>query len=89
MLNNCLCKHFFLFHKQCKCLLNVNLIFSCFKQSPLNFTVVLVPTKFNKELRILLDVVGGLILSSDKPLDFHDKMLLSLALTVLKYLLAA
>ena len=33
------------------------------------------------------DVEGGLILSSDNPLDFHNKILLSLALTVLKYLL--
>ena len=64
----------------------LNIIFS-FKQSPLNFTHALGPTKSNEGLSILLDVVGGLILSSDNPLDFHDKILVSLALTVLKYLL--
>ena len=64
-----------------------NEIFSCFKQSPLNFTLALVPTKSNEGLSILLDVTGGLIFSSDNPFDFHDKILLSLALTVLKYLL--
>ena len=48
------------------------MIFSCFKQSPLNFTLALVPTKFNEGLRILFGVVGRLILSSDNPLDFHD-----------------
>ena len=64
----------------------LNIIFSCFKQSPLNFTLALVPTKSNEGLRILLDVVGGLILSSDNPLDFHDKIILGLSLAVLKYL---
>ena len=58
--------------------LNVN--FSCFKQTPLNFTLALIPTKSKGGLRILFDVIGGLILSSDSPLDFHDKILLSLAL---------
>ena len=29
---------------------------------------------------MLLEAEGGLILSSDNPLDFHDKILLSLAL---------
>ena len=63
-----------------------NVIFSSFKQSPLNLTLALVPTKSNEELRILFDAVGGLILSSDDPLDFYDKILLSLALTLLKYI---
>ena len=62
-----------------------NVIFSCFKQSLLNFTLALVPTKFNEGLRILFGVVGGLILSSDNPLDFHDTILPSLAIAVLKY----
>ena len=60
--------------------------FFCFKQSPLNFTLVLVPTKFNDGLRILFDVVGGSILLSDNPLDYHDKIFLLPASTVLKYL---
>ena len=64
----------------------LNVIFSCFKQSLLNFTLALVTTKSNEGLRILLFVVGGLILSSDNPLDFHDKILLLLAVAVLKYL---
>ena len=63
-----------------------NVIFSSFKQSPLNLTVALVPTKSNEGLRILFDVVGGLIFSLDNPLDFHETMLLSLTLTVLKHL---
>ena len=62
---------------------------SCFKQSPLNFTLALLSTKSNEGLRILLSVVGGLTLSLDNPLDFHDKILLSLAVVVLKYLLTA
>ena len=42
----------------------LNVIFSCFKQSPLDFTLDLVPTWRikNEGLRNLLDVVGGLIL---------------------------
>ena len=40
----------------------------------LNSTLILVPTYFYKGLRILLDVEGGLIVSSDNPLDFHDKI---------------
>ena len=65
----------------------LNGIFSCFKQSLLNFTFALVSAKSNKELSILFDVVGDLILLSDNPLDFYDKILLSLSLAVLKYLL--
>ena len=61
----------------------LNVIFSCFKQSSLNFTLTLVPTKSTVGLSILLDVVGDSILSSENPLDFHDKILLLLALTVL------
>ena len=41
----------------------LNVIFSSFKQSSLNFSLALVPTKSNEGLRILFDVVGGLILS--------------------------
>ena len=66
-----------------------NEIFSCFKQSPLNITLALVPTYFNEGLSILLDVYGDLLLSSDNPLDFHDKILASLLLTLLKYLYVA
>ena len=51
----------------------------------LNFTLALVPTKSNEALSILLFAVGSLILSLDNPLDFHDKILPLLALTVFKY----
>ena len=60
-------------------------IFSCFKQSPLNFILVLVPIKSNEGLRILFDVVGGSILLFDNPLDFHGKIFLLPASAVLKY----
>ena len=56
--------------------MRLNVIFSCFKQSPLNFILALVPTKPNEGSRNLLDVVGTLILLSDNPLDFHDKIIL-------------
>ena len=55
-----------------------NELFSCFKQCPLNFTLALVPTKSNEGLSILLDLEGGVILSSDNLLGFYDKTLLSL-----------
>ena len=64
----------------------LNVIFSCFKQSPLNLTLALVPAKANEGSTNLLDVVGALILSSHDPLDFHDKIILGLSLAVLKYL---
>ena len=64
----------------------LNVIFSCFKQSLLNLTLALVPTKYNEGLMVLFGVVGALILSSDNPLDFHDKIILSLSLAALKYL---
>ena len=35
----------------------------CFKQPPLNFTLILLP-----------DVAGGLIVLPDNPLDFHDEI---------------
>ena len=47
----------------------LNQILFCFKQLPLNFTFALLPTKFNEGLRILLDAVGALIVSSDSLLD--------------------
>ena len=59
-------------------------IFSCFKQSPLNFTLALVPIKSSYGLMILFGVVGGSILSSDNPLDFHDKIILGLSPAILK-----
>ena len=64
----------------------LNVIFSYFKQSPLNLTLALVLIKSNEGSTNLLDVVGALILSSDSPLDFHDKIILGLSLAVLKYL---
>ena len=70
----------------------LNIIFSCFKQSPLNFIHALVPTKSNEGLNILLDVAGCLILSFDNPSDLHKicyeiwyKMLLFLVLAILEY----
>ena len=48
----------------------VNVILSCFKQLPLNFTIVLLPIQLNAGARLLLVVGGGLIIS-DNPLDFH------------------
>ena len=36
-------------------------------------------------MRVLSDVVGGLMLSSDNPLDFHSEMYLVLAI-ILTYL---
>ena len=44
-----------------------------FKKLPVNFTLVLVPWQLNAGVRLLSDVVGGLILSADNPLDFHDE----------------
>ena len=57
-----------------------------FKELPWNSTLILVPTYFNKGLRILLDVEGGLILSLENPLDFHVKIWLLVLLILLKYL---
>ena len=54
------------------------MILPCFKELSLNYNLILVPRKFNKGLRVLLDLVGGLILSSDSPLDFHSKICLVL-----------
>ena len=43
--------------------------------NPINlFTLVLVPIQLNKEAKLLSDVEGGLILSSDSPLDFHAEI---------------
>ena len=58
----------------------------CFKESPVNLTLALVPVKYNEGLMILFGVVGSLIPSSDNPLDFHYKIILGLSLAVLKYL---
>ena len=46
---------------------------SCFKQLPLNLTLILVPNQFNEGLRKLLSAEEGVILSADNPLDFYDK----------------
>ena len=52
----------------------VNKGFQCLKQLPINFTLVLKSIYFNEGARLLLDVEGCLILSSDNPLDFHDEI---------------
>ena len=51
------------------------MIFSCIKQPPSNFTRTLSLIKCNEGVGLLLGVVGGLILSSDNPLDFHAEIL--------------
>ena len=60
-------------------------ILSCFKQPPLNFTLVLVPKWFNEGSRKLLAVEEVLILSSHNRLDFHSKTKSELTI-LLKYL---
>ena len=50
--------------------------FICFKQFPLNSTAIFaLRIKVNLRARLLSDVTGGLMLSSDNPLDFHAKIL--------------
>ena len=48
-------------------------MFDCFKQLPVNFALGLVPQQLNIGVRLLSDVVGGLIVSADNPLDSHDE----------------
>ena len=64
----------------------VNVVLSCFKQPSLKFTLFLLPKQFNAGARLLTDVVGGLILSLDNPLDFHDEIGPVVWPTFLKYL---
>ena len=47
-------------------------ILAWFKQLLLNFNLILLPRSSINGERLLSDVAGGLILSSDNPLDFHD-----------------
>ena len=56
-------------------------ILSCFKQLPLNFTCIVLPVYFSVGADVLS---GGLITSSDNPLDFHSEIW-SLLLIFLKY----
>ena len=51
-------------------------ILSCFKQflSNVNRTLALL-TKVSPEARLLSDVVGGIRISFDNPLDFYSKTL--------------
>ena len=46
----------------------------CFKQLPVNFTLILLPQQRINGVRLLSDVAGGLIVSSDSLLDFHDEI---------------
>ena len=46
----------------------------CFKQPPLNCSLILSPRQSTNGERLLSDVAGGLILSSDNLLDFHDEI---------------
>ena len=52
----------------------VNVIFSCFKQLPTSFTLILLPTMLNPGGRLLSDVVGELIVLSDNSLDYHEEI---------------
>ena len=47
------------------------MILSCFKQLPLNFTCIVLPVYFSVGADVLS---GGLITSSDNPLDFHSEI---------------
>ena len=47
---------------------------SCFKYWSSNFNLVPTPISYNEGARLLSNVVGGLILSSDNPLDFRAKI---------------
>ena len=47
---------------------------SCFKHRVSNFVLVLKPMWFNFGERLLSVVEGGLILSSDNPLDFYAEI---------------
>ena len=49
------------------------IILFCFKQLLLNFTLILAQ-RANFGVRLLSNVVGGLITSSNNPLDFHNKL---------------
>ena len=52
----------------------VNVILSSFKQPGSNFTFALLPIQLNAGVRLLSDVLGALIISSDTALDFHDEI---------------
>ena len=54
-------------------------------QLPLNFSLILLPTQSISGVRLLSDVTGGLIVSADNLLDFHDEIYNVLAITS-KYL---
>ena len=58
---------------------------SCFKQLSSNFTLYLLPIYLNTGARLLLDVVEGLIISSDNPLDVNFEIR-SVSPISLKYL---
>ena len=60
-------------------------LFYCFKQPPLNFSLILLPRYSINGERLPSDGEGGLILSSDNSLDFYYEIYFVLAIT-LKYL---
>ena len=49
----------------------VKVTLSCFKQLPLNYTLIFELCHFSFGERLLFDVVGGLIVSFENPLDCH------------------
>ena len=50
-------------------------LFDCFKQLPVHFTLILSVflIQFIHGVRLLSDLLGRLIVSSDNPLEFHNK----------------
>ena len=56
--------------------MNKDILLSCIKQFPLNFAPIFpLYTKVSFGAKLLSDVTGVLILSSDNPLHFHAKSL--------------
>ena len=51
-----------------------NISLFCFNQPPLSFSFILLPRQSINGERLLSDVEGGLMLSSNNPLDFHSKI---------------
>ena len=60
----------------------LNVLISCFKKLPLNFTYILMPVYLSVGASVFQ---GGFITSSDNPLDLRSEIL-SAVLIFLKYL---
>ena len=56
-------------------ILCLKVVIICLKQMPSNFNAIFILwIKVNFEARLLSDVAGGLMLSSDNSFDFHAKI---------------